>query len=189
MDPSRDVSIVDLAVGAEDHMRQTSLLLYEGFRGRTESWQTLGSASEEVVEALAGNRINRIALDGHSRVVGWVGAIPMGWYPGGVWELHPLVVHARFRGKGLGRRLVTDLEERLREVGCRTVYLGSDDENFETSLSGVDLYRDLPRALANIESPGRHPLGFYARLGYTVVGVLPDANGPGKPDIFMAKRL
>jgi len=33
-----------------------------------------------------------------------------------------------------------------------------------------------------------HPYEFYEKLGYTVVGVLPDANGPGKPDIFMAKR-
>ena len=27
------------------------------------------------------------------------------------------------------------------------------------------------------------------RVGFTVVGVMPDANGPGKPDIFLAKRV
>jgi aminoglycoside 6'-N-acetyltransferase I len=35
----------------------------------------------------------------------------------------------------------------------------------------------------------RHPYGFYQKLGYVVVGVLPDANGRGRPDIFMAKRV
>lgn len=35
----------------------------------------------------------------------------------------------------------------------------------------------------------RHPYEFYLKLGYTVVGVIPDANGPGKPDILMATRL
>jgi aminoglycoside 6'-N-acetyltransferase I len=34
-----------------------------------------------------------------------------------------------------------------------------------------------------------HPFGFYRRLGFVLVGVLPDANGPGRPDIFLAKRL
>jgi aminoglycoside 6'-N-acetyltransferase I len=34
-----------------------------------------------------------------------------------------------------------------------------------------------------------HPYEFYQKLGYVIVGVIPDANGPGKPDILMAKSL
>ena len=34
-----------------------------------------------------------------------------------------------------------------------------------------------------------HPFEFYQKLGFVIVGVMPDANGLGKPDIFMAKRL
>jgi aminoglycoside 6'-N-acetyltransferase I len=34
-----------------------------------------------------------------------------------------------------------------------------------------------------------HPAGFYSRMGFQVVGLIPDANGPGKPDILMAKRV
>ena len=30
---------------------------------------------------------------------------------------------------------------------------------------------------------------FYQKLGYEIVGLIPDANGPGKPDIMMARRL
>jgi hypothetical protein len=34
-----------------------------------------------------------------------------------------------------------------------------------------------------------HPFLFYRKLGYVVTGVMPDANGRGRPDIFMSKRL
>jgi len=59
-----------------------------------------------------------------------------------------------------------------------------------TTLFGRDLWPDVPRHAANVEATvRRHALTFYRRHGYRVVGVLPDVNGPGRPDIFMAKRL
>jgi aminoglycoside 6'-N-acetyltransferase I len=42
---------------------------------------------------------------------------------------------------------------------------------------------------ARISDVGGHPFAFYQKLGYEVVGVIPDANGFGKPDILMAKRI
>ena len=35
----------------------------------------------------------------------------------------------------------------------------------------------------------RPRLTFWRRHGYRVVGLLPDVNGPGRPDILLAKRL
>ena len=34
-----------------------------------------------------------------------------------------------------------------------------------------------------------HALTFYRRHGYEIVGLLPDVNGAGRPDIMLAKRL
>ena len=58
-----------------------------------------------------------------------------------------------------------------------------------TSLAGVDLYPDPLVHLARLEDVKGHPFRFYLLQGYSVVGVIPDANGPGKPDILLAKRL
>ena len=43
--------------------------------------------------------------------------------------------------------------------------------------------------MARIRNLKDHPFEFYLRLGFRIAGVLPDANGFGKPDIFLAKRV
>ena len=65
----------------------------------------------------------------------------------------------------------------------------ADDEDNRTSVGGVDLYPNVLEHLANIKNLHRHPYEFYQKLGYVIVGIIPDANGKGKPDIFMAKRV
>jgi aminoglycoside 6'-N-acetyltransferase I len=67
--------------------------------------------------------------------------------------------------------------------------LGSDDEADLTTLSGIDLYANIPGAIAQAKGTSPHPLEFYRKLGYTLIGVVPDANGRGKPDILLAKRI
>ena len=82
-----------------------------------------------------------------------------------------------------------DLEAILIGRGGLTLWAGSDDLAGETSLGGVDLYPALPAAFNTVTSWGRHPLPFYRRLGFHIIGVMPDANGRGRPDIFLGKRL
>ncbi len=77
----------------------------------------------------------------------------------------------------------------MRERGALTLWLGTDDEDDQTTLSGVDLYPDIGAHIAAIKNLKRHPYEFYQKLGFVIVGVMPDANGPGKPDIYMAKRV
>ncbi|HEX9083283.1 MAG TPA: GNAT family N-acetyltransferase [Gemmatimonadaceae bacterium] len=106
-----------------------------------------------------------------------------------MWQLHPIVVDETHRRHGVGRALVCDLEAILTARGALTLWAGSDDLAGETSLGGIDLYSTLPGALGEVRSWGDHPLPFYRRLGFQVIGVMPDANGPGRPDIFLGKRL
>jgi len=179
--------ILDLTPDAPE-IEQVAELLVEGFRDTgSASWRTLEEALEEVRESLQPGRISRIAIDEQNRVLGWIGGIEE--YAGNVWELHPLVVHPEFQGQGVGRALVDDFERRVVEHGGHTVQLGTDDENGRTSLGGVDLYPDVLDKLRSVESLHGHPLGFYLKVGYQIVGVIPDANGFGKPDILMAKRV
>jgi aminoglycoside 6'-N-acetyltransferase I len=51
------------------------------------------------------------------------------------------------------------------------------------------LYPDVLGAVQRLRNLGDHPFTFYQRVGFTIVGVIPDANGFGKPDILMAKRV
>ncbi len=93
------------------------------------------------------------------------------------------------QGRGIGRVLVEDFEEQVRLQGGLTITLGSDDEDNMTSLSGVDLYENLWKKIRDIRNWKNHPFEFYQKLGYVISGVVPDANGVGKPDILMAKRI
>lgn len=81
------------------------------------------------------------------------------------------------------------LEARVRVRGGLTIILGTDDIAGQTSLAGVNLFPDVWPHIAGIQNPRRHPYEFYLRLGYVITGVVPDANGLGKPDILMAKSL
>jgi aminoglycoside 6'-N-acetyltransferase I len=176
--------IADLQPGDTDAIEQAAELLVAGF---PDSWQPiLEEAREEVTEALEPDRICLVARLGE-QILGWIGGISQYSH---AWELHPLVVREDARGKGVGRALVTALEERVRERGALTLYLGTDDDGPipRTSAGGVDLFSNVLSHAANLESID-HAAGFYRRLGYEVVGLIPDANGPGKPDVLMAKRI
>jgi len=181
--------IVDLAATNQNAVHQAAELLTIGFTEiAPDAWPDMESALEEVREMLQPGRICRIALDKDNNVVGWIGGLEFG-YDGNVWELHPLVVHPDYRGQGIGRALVRDLEDLVRQRGALTLQLGTDDHTGATSLFGVDLYDNLWDKIRNIQNYKNHPYSFYEKLGYAIIGVMPDANGPGQPDIYMAKRL
>ncbi|HWA90777.1 MAG TPA: GNAT family N-acetyltransferase [Rhizomicrobium sp.] len=150
-----------------------------------ESGYSLPEAREEVARFDGGARLAFAALDS-AEVVGWVGAIKVYDH---AWELHPLVVAPERRRDGIGRALCGHLERYAAAQGVLTLYLGTDDDFGGTNLSGTDLFDGLLAKLAGATVTTGHPLAFYMKLGWQVIGAIPDANGPGKPDILMAKRI
>lgn len=144
------------------------------------------TAHQEVEACLTDERVALMAMM-DNRLVGFVGAIPQYGTTG--WELHPLIVAPDYRGKQIGSLLLKALEHALVARGAITVYLGTDDEESKTSLANVDLYEDTFAKIRDVQNIVHHPYEFYQKQGYKIVGVIPDANGIGKPDIWMAKRL
>jgi aminoglycoside 6'-N-acetyltransferase I len=169
-------------------IQQAAQLMVNAFREHwPDAWPTLEDGLKELGEMLEPERICRAAVDENGNLLGIIGGIP--GYGGHVWELHPLAVQPSLQGQGIGRLLVEDFEEQVRSRGALTITLGTDDEDNMTSLSSVDLYENLWEKLRDIRNLKKHPFEFYQKMGYVITGVVPDANGRGKPDILMAKRV
>ena len=182
------MNIITLLPDNQPIIHQAAQLLVDAFRDHwPDAWNTFDDGMEEVREMLEAERICRAAIDEDGNLLGVIGGIP--GYDGHVWELHPLAVQPSIQGRGIGRALVEDFEEQVRQRGGLTITLGSDDEDGMTSLSDVDLYENLWDQIKNIQNLKRHPFEFYQKLGYIITGIVPDANGRGKPDIIMSKKV
>ena len=177
------MKIVDLT-NTSELIHQVCELLVDAFE---HAWADMNEAFEEVEQTLQKERISRIAIDTSGTVLGWIAGASS--YEGNVWELHPLVVRENHRKQGIGTALVMDFEQQVKLRGGITITLGADDESDSTTFSGVDLYADLPGHMANFKVSGAHPAEFYKKRGFVITGVVPDANGIGKPDILMSKRV
>lgn len=182
------MNILTLSTDDKNLIEQAAQLIVDAFREHwTDAWPTLEEGIKEIHEMLENERICRVAVDESGNLLGIIGGIP--GYDGHVWELHPLAVQPSLQRQGIGQALVQDLEEQVRARGALTITLGSDDEDGMTSLSNVDLYENLWEKIRDIKNYKSHPYEFYQKMGFVITGVVPDANGSGKPDILMAKKL
>lgn len=182
------VEIRELRPEAEELFRQVAGMLTVAFREHSPTaWPTLEDAEREVRDSFGPDRLSRVAVDREGSALGWIAGQEQ--YNGHSWELHPLVVHPAHQRQGIGTALVKDFETLVRARGATTIWLGTDDEANLTSLGGGDLYPNVLERVSAIRNINRHPYEFYQKLGYVIVGAFPDANGPGKPDILMAKRI
>ena len=178
------VKIVNMSELPKEQIQQAAQILTDSL---PLGWATLQDALDEINKRLIPqNTLLAGIQDGE--VIGWCGILPI--YNGNVFELHPLAVREEWRKRGVGTALVQAVEEEARRQSGLTLWLGADDEREggETSFANVDLYDDLPSRIQTFE-PGTHQSAFYLKLGFRIAGVVPDANGVGKPDIYFAKRL
>ena len=178
-----NLQITQLTPAMTAAIQQAAAILHQVFAPQG-SWESLADASQEVQEMLVPERMVWAAIV-DAEVIGWIGGVPQ--YDGNVWELHPLVIKPAWQHQGIGTQLVQCLEQQVKARGGLTICLGSDDKHNQTSLAGVDLYENLWEQVRTIRNLNRHPYEFYQKLGYTIIGVMPDASGRGKPDIIMGK--
>ena len=181
------MAIVDFAALTVAQRAEAARVLREALAALPSGYQAPGEAEAEVeLRRTEAAWLGYAAVDGE-RLVGWIGALKT--YDHG-WEVHPLVVAPDRQRSGIGSALLATLEARARLDGVLTLFLGSDDDYGGTSLFGRDLWPDVMDHAASIEAtPRGHALTFYRRRGYEVVGLLPDVNGAGRPDILLAKRI
>ena len=181
------MEIVDFAALPPPRHAEAARILRDALAHLPSAYNAPGEAEAEVALRCAdGDWLGLAALDGE-RLTGWIGAIRT--YSHG-WELHPLVVAPDRQRRGIGSVLMAALEARARREGVLTLFLGSDDDYGGTTLFGRALWPDVVSHVAATEATARgHALTFYRRHGYEVVGLLPDVNGAGRPDIMLAKRL
>lgn len=174
-------------VGESNELKlQAAKILMTAFGDLGSAWPDMRSAIDEVEDCVDNLNICLGLCDGE-RLLGWVGLRPM--YEK-TWELHPLVVAPDAQGKGVGRRLLGEIEQAAKARGLIGIALGTDDDHFRTSLSQIDIDEETVfDQLRNIRNLAGHPYEFYRKCGYMIVGMIPNANGRRKPDIWMWKGI
>lgn len=184
-----DLRFIRLTLDQAERVEACAQILMRAFAEHwPEAWPTLEEAHEEIRDILEDeDAFIRMAVDEDGAVLGWVGG--MAQYEGNVYELHPLAVDPTAQGRGVGRALVADFEAQALARGAHTIMILSDDVDSMTNLSGIDLYPHPFAHLAGIRNLKGHPYEFYQKQGYALSGIIPDANGFGKPDLLLTKRL
>lgn len=131
--------------------------------------------------------LSLVARDPEGTPIGWLRAEHFRGQASA--EIKLVAVHPARRRQEVARTLVMAAEERMSGNACVTMLATVGDTRGRTSLYGIDVTEDAPRLLAGFHCHADHPAGFFLRIGYRLVGLLPDAYGPGKHDLTLARRI
>ncbi|AOR25019.1 GNAT family N-acetyltransferase [Clostridium taeniosporum] len=177
------MKIIPLLSKNKNYIKQCAMLLKTNFK----DFYNIEIAKKAVFNSIDERKISIIAVDENNNVLGWICGVEE--YNAHVWEIQPLVIRKENQGNGIGKLLIGELEKLVALRGGITIILGTQDEGNSTSLSGKDIYTDIFKQIENIKNLNHNTYEFCLKLGYKIVGVIPDSNGFGKPDILMAKRV
>jgi len=173
---------------SDDTIKQAAEILYITFTGGDKNqWlKNQKEAFDEVKECIEKPNIC-IGIKAGDELIGWTGIRPM--YET-TWELHPMVIKKEYQGKGYGRLLLKEIERMAYLNGIIGLVAGSDDETNSTSLSEKEINgENVFNEIKNIKNYKNHPFEFYQKCGYTIVAVIPNANGQNNPDIWLWKDI
>lgn len=127
----------------------------------SEPWSTLGRTKEKATRILSDRDAQEVYVATHGAdVVGFVILVMKGAFIG---YIRTVAVHADWRSRGLGRRLIGFAEERS--------------------------FRESPNVFLCVSSFNPRARALYERLGYEVVGELNDYIIRGKSELIMRKTL
>jgi aminoglycoside 6'-N-acetyltransferase I len=173
---------------SEETKKQAAEILYATFTEINGNlWlKNEKDALDEVGECIKGANIC-IGIKLENKLIGWAGLRPM--YEK-TWELHPMVIKKEFQGKKYGKILLNEIEIMAYKNGIIGIVAGSDDETNSTSLSEKEINcENIFEEIKNIKNYKNHPFEFYKKCGYIIIGIIPNANGQNKPDIWLWKDI
>lgn len=178
--------ITDLTAGDTGLVDEIAEFLVECFRAYASEWiPDKATGLMKIKESFSVGRRSRVLTNDEGIALGWAGAI----VGKNMWEIHPIAVSPAYQRKGYGSLLIDDIVGLARTNGAAGVWAGTGDTTGSTSFSTVDLYRDAASAMMDVKAPEDHPVHFWSRMGFSLVGVLPDEEGLGRPGIHFAKRI
>jgi aminoglycoside 6'-N-acetyltransferase I len=179
--------IVDLVPEDTQHVAALADVLFASFAELSPAYlPTVEAARAAINETFGDDRCSRLLLTDSQEIGGWIAGVHA---YGRLWEMHPLVVSPAYRRRGFGQALVKDLARLVAARGALTLYASTSDESNRTNLFGQDLYSDPLGALERLRAIGDHPMNFYINVGFSLVGVMPDAEGRGMPSIHFAMSV
>jgi len=185
----KQVNLSEIDYGDRELLATLASLSHRAGQQHSPNWlRSVDGAMQEIQQASEEGILTSVAFD-NGVPTGWIAAQHHGY---GSWEIHPLLVDPAAGGRGYGKILVQDIERKIRSHGGISVFLSTSDATHSTNLSDVDLYSDPLEALRKIDvrdTDCGHAYQFWQRVGFTVVGVIPDAEGCGVPSINLAKKL
>lgn len=186
--PPFPVDVAGFDPADELRLDEAAYVLYRAASRFSSALPTPEAALGELLDvSRTTDAITFVALNLAGEVCGLASASP--YRSSAMLRMQLLVVDPPFQRRGVGRTLLRTVEEAGRELGMSTLMIALDDEAGLTPLAGRSLFPDPLAPMTKFVPPAAHPSTFLKRMGYALTGVLPEAAGPGRPELWFARSL
>lgn len=186
--PPFPVDVAGFDPADELRLDEAAYVLYRAAARISSAFPTPEAALGELLDvSRTADAITFVALNLAGEVCGLASAAP--YRASTMLRMQLLGVDPPFQRRGVGRALVRTVEDAAREAGMSTLVIALEDEAGLTSLSGRSLFPDPLAPMTKFVPPAAHPSIFLKRMGFALTGVLPEAAGPRRPELWFARSL